>query len=77
MNWYLIALLGLAIFFLLGLVFFGLEEDEKTSKKSGEVYSEEELALADFLDTRQAINEDFLLAQHQLLKQLLDEQRRS
>lgn len=77
MNWYLIALLALAIFFLLGLVFLGLEEDEKPSKKSGEVYSKEELTLADFLDTRQAINEDFLLAQHQLLKQLLDEQRRS
>lgn len=63
MNWYLIALLVLAVLFFLGLALLEYGEDETTSNNPTENYSQDEIALAEFLETREAINEDFLIAQ--------------
>ena len=48
MNWYLIALLVLAVLFFLGLVLLEYGEDETTSNNPTEIYSQDEIALADF-----------------------------
>ena len=76
MNWYLIALLVLAVLFFLGLVLLEYGEDETTSNNPTEIYSQYEIALAEFLETREAINEDFLIAQKKLLETLNNEWRR-
>ena len=76
MNWYLIALLVLAVLFFLGLVLLEYGEDETTSTNPTEIYSQDEIALAEFLETREAINEDFLIAQKKLLETLNNEWRR-
>ena len=75
MNWYLIALLVLTVLFFLGLVLLEYGEDETTSKNPTEIYSQDEIALAEFLETREAINEDFLIAQKKLLETLNNERR--
>ncbi|MBF0775355.1 hypothetical protein BVE84_02275 [Streptococcus azizii] len=71
-NWQIWCFLGLAFIFFLGLFLIALGEEEEQA----ETYSQEELALLEFLETRQAVNEDFLKAQNQLLKELFDERRR-
>ncbi|WP_195310535.1 hypothetical protein [Streptococcus salivarius] len=76
MNRYLIALLVLAVLFFLGLVLLEYGEDETTSNNPTEIYSQDEIALAEFLETREAINEDFLIAQKKLLETLNNEWRR-
>ena len=76
MNWYLIALLVLAVLFFLGLVLLEYGEDETTSNNPTEIYLQDEIALAEFLETREAINEDFLIAQKKLLETLNNEWRR-
>lgn len=76
MNCYLIALLVLAVLFFLGLVLLEYGEDETTSNNPTEIYSQDEIALAEFLETREAINEDFLIAQKKLLETLNNEWRR-
>lgn len=76
MNLYLIALLALTILFFLGLVLLEYGEDETTSNNPTEIYSQDEIALAEFLETREAINEDFLIAQKKLLETLNNEWRR-
>ena len=76
MNWYLIALLVLAVLFFIGLVLLEYGEDETTSNNPTEIYSQDEIALAEFLETREAINEDFLIAQKKLLETLNNEWRR-
>lgn len=76
MNWHLIALLVLAVLFFLGLVLLEYGEDETTSNNPTEIYSQDEIALAEFLETREAINEDFLIAQKKLLETLNNEWRR-
>ena len=76
MNWYLIARLVLAVLFFLGLVLLEYGEDETTSNNPTEIYSQDEIALAEFLETREAINEDFLIAQKKLLETLNNEWRR-
>ena len=75
MNWYLIALLVLAVLLFLGLVLLEYGEDETTSNNPTESYSQDEIALAEFLETREAINEDFLIAQKKLLETLNNERR--
>ncbi|MDO4902602.1 MAG: hypothetical protein Q4A21_03595 [bacterium] len=76
-NWQIWYFLGLAFLFLLGLLLLSLsEEDEQNQAEHTEAYSKEDLALLEFLETRQAVNEDFLKAQNQLLKELFDERRR-
>lgn len=75
MNWYLIALLVLAVLFFLGLVLLEYGKDETTSNNPTENYSQDEIALAEFLETREAINEDFLIAQKKLLETLNNERR--
>lgn len=75
MNLYIIALLALTVLFFLGLVLLEYGEDETTSNNPTEIYSQEEIALAEFLETRKAINEDFLIAQKKLLETLNNERR--
>lgn len=76
-NWQIWCLLGLAVLFLLGLLLIALgEEEERKQAEQLETYSQEDLALLDFLETRQAVNEDFLKAQNLLLKELFNERRR-
>ncbi|MBS6760563.1 MAG: hypothetical protein KH232_02665 [Streptococcus salivarius] len=75
MNLYLIALLALTALFFLGLVLLEYGEDETTSNNPTEIYSQDEIALAKFLETREAINEDFLIAQKKLLETLNNERR--
>ena len=72
-------LTGLIIFlvgFATAVGFFWEEISTFHSSQKPEPHSPEEQALADFLDTRQAINEDFLFAQKHLLQSLFDEKRR-
>lgn len=76
-TWQIWCLLGLAVLFLLGLFLITLsEEEERKQIEQLETYSQEDLALLEFLETRQAVNEDFLKAQNQLLKELFDERGR-
>jgi hypothetical protein len=61
---------------ILALCLFGayleyIDKDQETKEVEAElVYSEEEIALANFLQDKQAVNEAYLAAQNQLLKQL-------
>lgn len=72
-TWQIALILGAGLLFLLGLFLIALGEEEE---KKVNTFTQEDLALAEFLETRQAVNEDFLKAQNLLLKQLFDERRR-
>ena len=77
MDWNLIALMALSALCVLGMTLDALddEEEEKPKAETSELFTEEELALVEFLETRQAINEDFLVAQKNLLETLNHERR--
>jgi len=77
MDWNLIALMALSALCVLGMTLIALddEEEEKPKAETSELFTEEELALVEFLETRQAINEDFLVAQKKLLETLNHERR--
>lgn len=72
-TWQIALILGAGLLFLLGLFLIALGDEEE---KKANTFTQEDLALAEFLETRQAVNEDFLKAQNQLLKELFDERRR-
>ena len=56
---------------LLGIYQEFTDKDQKTEEVEVEpIYSEEDIALANFLQDKQAVNEAYLSAQTQLLKQL-------
>lgn len=56
---------------LLGAYLEFTDKDQKTEEVEAEpVYSEEDITLANFLQDKQAVNEAYLSAQAQLLKQL-------
>ena len=78
MDWNSIALVLLSALCILGLALVTLVDEEEESQESEtfDFFTEEELALADFLETRQAINEDFLVAQKKLLENLNHERRK-
>lgn len=77
MDWNSIALILLSALCILGLALIALVDEEEESQESEtfDFFTEEELALAEFLETRQAINEDFLVAQKKLLENLNHERR--
>ena len=77
MDWNSIALVLLSALCILGLALIALVDEEEESQESEtfDFFTEEELALAEFLETRQAINEDFLVAQKKLLENLNHERR--
>ncbi|WP_304948826.1 hypothetical protein [Streptococcus sinensis] len=77
MDWNLIALMALSALCVLGMTLIALddEEEEKPKAETSELFTEEELALVEFLETREAINEDFLVAQKKLLETLNHERR--
>lgn len=78
MDWNSIALVLLSALCILGLALIALVDEEEESQESETFvfFAEEELALAEFLETRQAINEDFLVAQKKLLENLNHERRK-
>ena len=78
MDWNSIALVLLSALCILGLALIALVDEEEESQESEtfDFFTEEELALAEFLETRQAINEDFLVAQRKLLETLNHESRK-
>lgn len=78
MDWNSIALVLLSALCILGLALIALVDEEEESQESEtfDFFTEEELALAEFLETRQAINEDFLVAQKKLLENLNHERRK-
>lgn len=78
MDWNSIALVLLSALCILGLALVTLvdEEEEPQESETFDFFTEEELALAEFLETRQAINEDFLVAQKKLLENLNHERRK-
>ncbi|AZR97997.1 hypothetical protein XK27_03260 [Streptococcus suis] len=78
MDWNSIALVLLSALCILGLALITLvdEEEEPQESETFDFSIEEELALAEFLETRQAINEDFLVAQKKLLETLNHERRK-
>ena len=78
MDWNSIALVLLSALCILGLALVTLvdEEEEPQESEAFDFFTEEELALAKFLETRQAINEDFLVAQKKLLENLNHERRK-
>lgn len=69
--------MALSALCVLGMTLVALddEEEEKPKAETSELFTEEELALVEFLETRQAINEDFLVAQKNLLETLNHERR--
>ena len=69
--------MALSALCVLGMTLIALddEEEEKPKAETSELCTEEELALVEFLETRQAINEDFLVAQKKLLETLNHERR--
>ncbi|HEM3485153.1 hypothetical protein [Streptococcus suis] len=77
MDWNSIALVLLSALCILGLALIALVDEEEESQESEtfDFFTEGELALAEFLETRQAINEDFLVAQKKLLETLNHERR--
>ncbi|HEM5030369.1 TPA: hypothetical protein U1199_000468 [Streptococcus suis] len=79
MDWNSIALVLLSALCILGLALIALvdEEEEPQESEAFDFFTEEELALAEFLETRQAINEDFLVVQKELLDTLKRERRNS
>ncbi|HEM4420146.1 TPA: hypothetical protein U1275_001667 [Streptococcus suis] len=78
MDWNSIALVLLSALCILGLALITLvdEEEEPQESETFDFFTEEELALTEFLETRQAINEDFLVAQKKLLENLNHERRK-
>ena len=78
MDWNSNALVLLSALCILGLALIALVDEEEESQESEtfDFFTEEELALAEFLETRQAINEDFLVAQKKLLENLNHERRK-
>lgn len=78
MDWNSIALVLLSALCILGLALIALVDEEEESQESEtfDFFTEEELALAEFLETRQDINEDFLVAQKKLLENLNHERRK-
>lgn len=78
MDWNSIALVLLSALCILGLALITLvdEEEEPQESETFDFSTEEELALAEFLETRQVINEDFLVAQRKLLETLNHESRK-
>ena len=78
MDWNSIALVLLSALCILGLALIALVDEEEESQESEtfDFFAEEELALAEFLETRQAINEDFLVAQKKLLENLNHDRRK-
>ncbi|HFI0218052.1 TPA: hypothetical protein ACGO59_000901 [Streptococcus suis] len=77
MDWNSIALVLLSALCILGLALIALVDEEEESQESEtfDFFTEGELALAEFLETCQAINEDFLVAQKKLLETLNHERR--
>ncbi|HEL0726946.1 TPA: hypothetical protein TVR14_000431 [Streptococcus equi subsp. zooepidemicus] len=77
MDWNTIALATITALFIIGLTLIALadEEEETPKNETSDFFTEEELALVEFLETRQAINEDFLVAQKKLLETLNHERR--
>lgn len=77
MDWNLITLMALSVLCVLGLTLIALDDEEEEKSKTGtsELFTKEELALVEFLETRQAINGDFLVAQKKLLETLNNERR--
>ncbi|MGU7929908.1 hypothetical protein ACS6ZM_04005 [Streptococcus suis] len=73
-NWQLFVILALGIILLLTLttLWLVLEEDDPEYTP---IISQEEAHLVEFLETRQAINKDFLVAQKELLDVLKHEWR--
>ena len=51
-------------------VYYILNQPDEPEETSGSSYTEEEIILARFLEDKQAINEAFLSAQAELLKEL-------
>ncbi|MBO4127021.1 hypothetical protein [Streptococcus suis] len=85
--WQILSLIGLGLSFILLVISLFLlyqefdeeDEEDKEDEKPNQhlAYSQEDLALAEFLETRQAVNEDFLSAQNQLLKELFSQHNRN
>ncbi|HHW4949036.1 TPA: hypothetical protein ACU0L0_000592 [Streptococcus suis] len=77
--WQILAIfcLGALLSLTLIAIWLGEEDDKVESPKLQITFSEEDLALTEFLETRQAINEDFLVAQKELLDTLKRERRNS
>lgn len=73
-NWQLFVILALGIILLLTLttLWLVLEEDDPEYTP---IISQEDAHLVEFLETRQALNEDFLIAQKELLETLNRERR--
>ncbi|CYU49913.1 TPA: hypothetical protein TXT45_000340 [Streptococcus suis] len=69
--WHILSLigLGLSLILLLTAVWIFYDECDEQDRQVP-TYSQEDMTLAEFLETRQAINEEFLAAQNQLLKEL-------
>lgn len=73
--WQILVIFCLGSLFSLTLVTVWLSEEDEEISKPQAIYSEEDLILSEFLETRQAINEDFLVAQKELLDVLKHEWR--
>lgn len=73
--WQILVIFCLGALFSLTLVTVWLSEEDEEISKPQVIYSEEDLILSEFLETRQAINEDFLVAQKELLDVLKHEWR--
>lgn len=73
--WQILVIFCLGALFSLTLVIVWLSEEDEEISKPQVIYSEEDLILSEFLETRQAINEDFLVAQKELLDVLKHEWR--
>ena len=73
--WQILVIFCLGALFSLTLVTVWLSEEDEEISKPQAIYSEEDLILSEFLETRQAINEDFLVAQKELLDILKRERR--
>lgn len=71
--WQISVIFCLGALFSLTLVTVWLSEEDEEISKPQVIYSEEDLILSEFLETRQAINEDFLVAQKELLDVLKHE----
>lgn len=73
-NWQLFVILALGIILLLTLttLWLVLEEDDPEYTP---IISQEDAHLVEFLETRQVLNEDFLVAQKELLETLNRERR--
>lgn len=72
--WHILSLvgLGLSLVLLLTAIWIFYDEYDEVDGQAP-TYSQEDMDLAEFLETRQAVNEDFLSAQNQLLKELFSQ----